>query len=111
MAPTRGSEQGGEKDAGGGLEDGNASDGIKYTLGGDEHGILHNVPAGMLPPGSTVQLMPSHCDPTVNLHDYYVCVRRKAGADAGADAAGAKEEEPAVTVERIWRIDARGPAI
>ena len=48
---------------------------VSYTSGGDEHGILNGVPAGALPVGSTVQLVPSHCDPTVNLHDWLVGVR------------------------------------
>ena len=48
---------------------------ITFANGGDEHGILHNVPDGMLPIGTTVMLTPSHCDPTVNLHDQYVGFR------------------------------------
>ena len=43
--------------------------------GGDEHGVLRGVPAGVLPVGSTCQLIPSHCDPTVNLHDWMVGLR------------------------------------
>tara|TARA_B110001452_G_scaffold250021_1_gene237952 strand:- start:500 stop:1714 length:1215 start_codon:yes stop_codon:yes gene_type:complete len=58
--------------------------------GGDEHGVLRGVPAGQLPLGSTVQLAPSHCDPTVNLHDYLIGVRGG-------------------VVECCWPIDARGP--
>ena len=37
--------------------------------------------------------MPGHCDPTVNLHDHYVCVR--GGLDGG-------------TVEAVWPVTARG---
>ncbi|MFV0681069.1 DSD1 family PLP-dependent enzyme [Ottowia sp.] len=47
-----------------------------FANGGDEHGILHAVkPGGPLPSlGDTVWLIPGHCDPTVNLHDYIVVV-------------------------------------
>ena len=62
---------------------------VEYVSGGDEHGILHNVPDGALPVGSTLQLIPSHCDPTCNLHDYLVGVRDE-------------------RVEELWEIDARG---
>ena len=64
--------------------------GTRFQSGGDEHGILFDVPEGILPVGSTVQLVPSHCDPTVNLHDYFVGVRDG-------------------KVEALWEIDARGP--
>ena len=64
--------------------------GTRFQSGGDEHGILFDVPEGILPVGSTVQLVPSHCDPTVNLHDYFVGVREG-------------------KVEALWEIDARGP--
>ena len=63
---------------------------VHYQSGGDEHGILRGVPEGSLPVGSTVQLAPSHCDPTVNLHDYLLGVRGDG-------------------VEHCWPIDARGP--
>ncbi len=39
--------------------------------------------------GDRVRLIPSHCDPTVNLHDWYVCVRRE-------------------RVETLWPVTARG---
>eukprot|EP00965_Chrysotila_dentata_P067331 2228158-Pleurochrysis_carterae.AAC.1 len=62
---------------------------VTYASGGDEHGVLRGVPPGVLPLGSTVQLVPSHCDPTVNLYDYMVGVRNG-------------------LVEHVWTIDARG---
>lgn len=61
-----------------------------FKSGGDEAGIIHGVPAGMLKVGETLQLIPSHCDPTVNLHDQLLAVR------GGA-------------VEAIWPVDGRGP--
>ena len=42
--------------------------GVTFSSGGDEHGVLNGVPAGLLPLGSVVALVPSHCDPTVNQH-------------------------------------------
>ncbi len=68
-----------------------------WANGGDEHGIVRPAAghdAASLPAlGETVWLVPGHCDPTVNLHDRYVCVR-------GGLAAG--------VVEAVWPIEARG---
>ena len=48
-----------------------------YANGGDEHGILHATAGGTLPAlGDALWLVPGHCDPTVNLHDWMVGVRR-----------------------------------
>ncbi len=68
--------------------------GLNYTSGGDEHGVLRAEAAQPLPElGEVVWLVPGHCDPTVNLHDFMVGVR-------GGLAAG--------VVERLIRVDARG---
>ena len=68
--------------------------GLQFTNGGDEHGLLHAADPGALPQlGDTVWLVPGHCDPTVNLHDFYIGVR--GGLTQGR-------------VERIIAIDARG---
>lgn len=48
---------------------------IEYVVGNDEHTVLANVPDGVLPVGSTVQLVPAHCDPTVNLHPELIGMR------------------------------------
>ena len=61
-----------------------------FQSGGDEHGIIHGVAPGDLPVGATVQLVPSHCDPTVNLHDWIVGIRDG-------------------VVEHTFEVDARGP--
>lgn len=56
----------------------------------DEHTVLHRIGAG--PPltlGDKVLLIPSHCDPTVNLHDWIVAVRQG-------------------RVEGLWAVEARG---
>jgi D-serine deaminase-like pyridoxal phosphate-dependent protein len=73
--------------------------GFEFRNGGDEHGILTPVTQAdtrhpALPQiGDTVWLVPGHCDPTVNLHDWYIGVR-------GGLAHG--------VVESVWAVDARG---
>lgn len=68
---------------------------LRYANGGDEHGLLYaDAPDARLPRmGHMLWLIPGHCDPTVNLHDFLIGVR-------GGLATG--------TVERIIRVDARG---
>lgn len=46
--------------------------GVKFHFAGDEHGVLV-LPKGeqALQLGQVVQFVAPHCDPTVNLHDYY----------------------------------------
>ena len=64
-----------------------ARNGLAYTHASDEHGWVE----GAEPPplGEKLLLVPGHCDPTVNLYDWYVCVRRG-------------------VVEALWPITARG---
>jgi D-serine deaminase-like pyridoxal phosphate-dependent protein len=59
---------------------------LEYESKGDEHG---GVRGARLVPGERVELIPSHCDTTVNLYDRYVCVRKG-------------------VVEAVWPIAARG---
>lgn len=68
---------------------------LEYFNGGDEHGVLRVAPSGGRLPalGQLLWLIPGHCDPTINLHDFMVGVR-------GGLARG--------QVERIIRVDARG---
>jgi len=68
---------------------------LRYANGGDEHGVLYaDGPQARLPAlGQMLWLVPGHCDPTVNLHNFLIGVR-------GGLAAG--------LVERIIRVDARG---
>jgi D-serine deaminase-like pyridoxal phosphate-dependent protein len=64
--------------------------GVAYPPGGDEHGklaLLDGAPRLKL--GDKVELLPSHCDTTVNLYDYYHVVRDD-------------------RLEAIWPIAARG---
>lgn len=65
--------------------------GLSYRPAGDEHGILSWAPDqhGELALGERVELIPSHIDTTVNLHDEYVAHRDG-------------------RVEALWPIDARG---
>jgi D-serine deaminase-like pyridoxal phosphate-dependent protein len=63
---------------------------VAVTAVSDEHGKLKVGPnARRLAPGEKVWLIPGHCDPTVNLHDWYVGVRNG-------------------RVEALWPIAARG---
>jgi len=56
----------------------------------DEHAVIVPGPgARALQVGEKVRLIPGHCDPTVNLHDWLVAHRGE-------------------RVEEVWRIDARG---
>lgn len=51
-------------------------DGVVYHFAGDEHGIIElREPSRPLGLGDKLELIASHCDPTVNLHDVYHVVR------------------------------------
>ncbi|HTV88108.1 MAG TPA: DSD1 family PLP-dependent enzyme [Stellaceae bacterium] len=61
-----------------------------YERASDEHGRLGvTARTNRLKLGDKLRLVPGHCDPTVNLYDWYVCVRGD-------------------RVEAIWPITARG---
>jgi D-serine deaminase-like pyridoxal phosphate-dependent protein len=53
---------------------GDAAPLFEYDWFGDEFGILKSAESAALPPlGSVLELLVSHCDPTVNLfNDYYL---------------------------------------
>jgi D-serine deaminase-like pyridoxal phosphate-dependent protein len=69
--------------------------GAVYHRPSDEHGILDLTGASTRPGrGDKVLLVPGHCDPTVNLHDWYVGVRGFG--------------TPAAHVECLWPVAARG---
>jgi len=64
--------------------------GLAYTRASDEHGCIEiGSPAAAPALGEKLLLVPGHCDPTVNLYDWYVCVRGG-------------------VVEALWPITARG---
>lgn len=47
-------------------------EGVRYHFGGDEHGIVQlNNPSRTIALGDRLELIPPHCDPTVNLYNYY----------------------------------------
>jgi len=46
-----------------------------YAPQGDEHGKLTFANGNPLALGDTIELIPSHCDTTINLHDVYVVSR------------------------------------
>lgn len=61
---------------------------LRYIKCSDEHGILEDE-KDSLAVGDLVYLIPGHCDPTCNLHDWYVGIRGG-------------------LVESVWPITARG---
>jgi len=65
-------------------------EGVKFHWGGDEHGIIElGNPSRSINLGDKLPMITSHCDPTVNLYDYYFPYRQG-------------------MVEEIWPIAARG---
>jgi hypothetical protein len=47
-----------------------------YERASDEHGRLAvSAATNRLALGDKIRLIPGHCDPTVNLYDWYVCIR------------------------------------
>jgi len=65
-------------------------DDVKYVKCSDEHGVIEDE-GGVLKVNEKLRLVPGHCDPTCNVHDWYVGVR------------GGK-------VEAVWPVSARGKA-
>lgn len=69
--------------------------GATYHRPSDEHGVLDLTRCNDRPRvGDKLRLIPGHCDPTVNLHDWYVGIRGLAG--------------PTPHVEAVWPVAARG---
>ncbi|HUN93107.1 MAG TPA: DSD1 family PLP-dependent enzyme [Burkholderiaceae bacterium] len=66
-------------------------DGWRVHSVSDEHTVLTRIADGgpAIKIGAKALLVPGHCDPTVNLHDWIVAVRQG-------------------TVEAVWPVDARG---
>ena len=65
-------------------------DDVKYIKCSDEHGVVED-PDGVLKVNDKLRLVPGHCDPTCNVHDWYVGVRNG-------------------KVETLWPVSARGKA-
>lgn len=67
--------------------------GVEVQRASDEHGVLLvRDPDARLRLGDTLWLIPGHCDPTINLYDWYVGVRGG-------------------LVEALWPITARGAVL
>jgi 3-hydroxy-D-aspartate aldolase len=67
-----------------------ARDDIEYVNCSDEHGNIAD-PHNRLELNQKLKLVPGHCDPTCNLHDWYVGIRND-------------------KVECLWPVSARGKA-
>ncbi len=65
-------------------------DDVAYLKCSDEHGVVAD-PDGVLKINEKLRLVPGHCDPTCNIHDWYVGVRNG-------------------RVETLWPVSARGKA-
>ncbi len=65
-------------------------DDVTYLKCSDEHGVVGD-PEGVLKVNDKLRLVPGHCDPTCNVHDWYVGVRNG-------------------KVETLWPVSARGKA-
>jgi D-serine deaminase-like pyridoxal phosphate-dependent protein len=63
--------------------------GVEFVKASDEHGVLELSGGAELRVGEKLKLIPGHCDPTVNLYDWFVCMRNG-------------------RVEALWPITARG---
>ena len=63
---------------------------VEYVKCSDEHGVVAD-PDGVLAINEKLKLVPGHCDPTCNVHDWYVGVRNG-------------------KVETLWPVSARGKA-
>ena len=63
-------------------------DDVKYIKCSDEHGVVEDA-GGVLKVNEKLRLVPGHCDPTCNVHDWYVGVRNG-------------------KVEALWPVSARG---
>jgi 3-hydroxy-D-aspartate aldolase len=63
---------------------------VKYVKCSDEHGVIDD-PDNVLKVNDKLRLVPGHCDPTCNVHDWYVGVRNG-------------------VVETVWPVSARGKA-
>ena len=66
-------------------------DDVSYVKCSDEHGVISD-PDGALKVGDKLKLVPGHCDPTCNVHDWYVGVRNG-------------------KVETLWPVTARGKTL
>jgi 3-hydroxy-D-aspartate aldolase len=64
---------------------------VEYLKCSDEHGVISD-PNGALKLNERLMLIPGHCDPTVNLHDWFIGIRNG-------------------RVETLWPVTARGKIV
>jgi 3-hydroxy-D-aspartate aldolase len=65
-------------------------EGLEVVSDSDEHFVISVAPGARAPAlGEKLLMVPGHCDPTVNLYDWFVCVRGG-------------------VVEALWPVSARG---
>ena len=62
---------------------------LRYTNCSDEHGIIEDY-NNSLKLNDKIKLIPGHCDPTCNLHDWYVVIDKNG------------------KVKDLWEVSARG---
>ncbi len=66
---------------------------VEYVAASDEHGkVTFDDTREGVALGDVLRLVPGHCDPTVNLYDWYVCIRGE-------------------RVESMWPVVARGAVL
>lgn len=88
-----------------------ARPGLRYDKPSDDHGMLFAEEGVRLPSlGEKLALTPGHCDPTANLHDWYVGVR---GLGRQVGALSMRPDHPqegaeGAFVEAVWPVAARG---
>ncbi|MSQ18560.1 MAG: DSD1 family PLP-dependent enzyme [Betaproteobacteria bacterium] len=67
--------------------------GLEFVKASDEHGVVRVADNARMPAlGEQLRLIPGHCDPTVNLYDWMICIRDQ-------------------RVEAVWPISARGALV
>ena len=72
---------------------GSGWEGLRVRGASDEHATVDTAGAERAPRvGDKLRLIPPHCDPTVNLHDWLTCIRGEQVVD-------------------LWPISARGPGL
>jgi hypothetical protein len=93
---------------------------VTYERASDEHGRLALSGAtNRLGPGDKIRPIPGHCDPTVNLYDWYVGVRGNASGRSGRSqravrCVDVRRRRPAagrtdLPWQRVRRHEAAGP--
>ena len=72
---------------------GSGWEGLLVQGASDEHSKVDATAAERVPEiGAKLRLIPPHCDPTVNLHDWLVCIRGEVVVD-------------------LWPVSGRGPGL